>query len=63
MPEFSVGKPAPGVLIQVRDAETLTILGPNQKGEICVKSDCSFQGYFGNPEVFFYSKFIKTQQQ
>ncbi|CAL8093091.1 unnamed protein product [Orchesella dallaii] len=51
LPNFSVGKPYPGTLLQIRNPETLEILGPDQKGEICARSHSAFQCYLNNPEA------------
>ncbi|CAL8093097.1 unnamed protein product [Orchesella dallaii] len=51
LPNFSVGKPYPGTLLQIRNPDTLEILGPDQQGEICVKAPGLFRSYLNNPEA------------
>ncbi|ODM88238.1 putative 4-coumarate--CoA ligase 3 [Orchesella cincta] len=50
LPNFSVGKPYPGTLLQIRNPDTLEILGPDQRGEICVKAPGLFRSYLNKPE-------------
>lgn len=38
-------------LIKVRNPETHELLGPNQRGEICVKNNTVMKGYLDNPEA------------
>lgn len=52
LPDFSVGKPYPEVILQIRDPESLEVLGPHQKGEICVQGPGLFKSYLLNQEVF-----------
>ncbi|XP_017783095.1 PREDICTED: 4-coumarate--CoA ligase 1-like isoform X2 [Nicrophorus vespilloides] len=47
----SCGTPVPGVEIEVIDAQTKNTLGPNEPGEICVKSVQVMKEYLGNPEA------------
>ncbi|KAF2898927.1 hypothetical protein ILUMI_07241 [Ignelater luminosus] len=42
----SVGKPVPGFAYKIVDLETEEILGPNQLGELLVKSDFITSGYY-----------------
>ncbi len=42
----------PGMVLQIRDPETREPLGPNERGEICVKSQALFHSYYKNPEVW-----------
>ncbi len=51
----SVGKPMPGVEIQIRSKEG-TVLEHGQEGEIYVKSPAMFGGYFGEPVSMFDEK-------
>ncbi len=51
LPDFSVGKPLAESYIQIRDLETLQVLGPHQVGEICCKNPGNFKEYYKNPEV------------
>jgi acyl-CoA synthetase (AMP-forming)/AMP-acid ligase II len=51
VPEFSIGKVFPEVELQIRDADTGTVLGPHEKGEICIKTSSVLKGYFGNEKV------------
>ena len=50
-PPGSVGVVLPGREIQIRDQETGEVLGPGQKGEICIKSGDMFSHYVNNPQV------------
>ncbi|XP_063369873.1 luciferin 4-monooxygenase-like [Cydia amplana] len=43
----TIGVAAPGVSIKVVDTETRATLGPNQRGEICVRSPFLMKGYLG----------------
>ncbi len=38
-------------MIQVIDVNSGELLGPNQKGEICIQGDNVMKGYLGNPEA------------
>jgi len=51
MPPFSVGRISPGCELQIRDSDTGKILGPHERGEVCVKSQTVFPYYYRNPEV------------
>lgn len=53
LPDFSVGKPYPDTDLQIRDPDTFQVLGPNQHGEICVKTPGLFHSYLFNPEVCY----------
>ncbi|CAL8093100.1 unnamed protein product [Orchesella dallaii] len=50
LPDFSVGKPFTGTVLQIRNPDTLEILGPDQQGEICAKAPGLFLHYLNNPE-------------
>ncbi|XP_021943567.2 4-coumarate--CoA ligase 1 [Folsomia candida] len=50
IPAGTVGKPYPGGQLQIRDLDTMEVLGPNQRGEIVARGDYIFQGYYKNPE-------------
>ncbi|XP_073946912.1 luciferin 4-monooxygenase-like [Choristoneura fumiferana] len=41
----SAGQPSPGSIMKVVDQNTREPLGPNQRGEICIKSPALMQGY------------------
>ncbi|CAL8089691.1 unnamed protein product [Orchesella dallaii] len=61
--DFSCGTACPGTTIQFRNPETLEILGPNQKGELCAYNDFLFQSYLNNPEATkssFIGKYVRT---
>lgn len=44
-----VGVVAPGVTVKVVNVETREALGPEQRGEICVRSPALMKGYLGAP--------------
>ncbi|XP_063388321.1 luciferin 4-monooxygenase-like [Cydia fagiglandana] len=44
---YCVGHAVPGVTIKVVDRETREMLGPNQRGEICVRGPRLMKGYLG----------------
>ena len=46
----SVGRPVPGLSLKVLD-EADRDLAPGQIGELCVKGDSVFKGYYGRPEA------------
>jgi long-chain acyl-CoA synthetase len=47
----SVGKPVAGTTIEIRDRENPAhILGPNQRGEICIRGPQVMRGYWNKPE-------------
>ncbi|MEE3625172.1 AMP-binding protein [Nitrospirillum sp. BR 11752] len=47
----SAGIPMPGITIEIRDlADPHTALGPNEKGEICIKGRNVTQGYYKLPD-------------
>jgi long-chain acyl-CoA synthetase len=46
----SAGLPMPGVELRVIDAEG-NVLGPNQTGEICTRSQANMRGYWRNAEA------------
>ncbi|KAL1446052.1 hypothetical protein MTO96_028938 [Rhipicephalus appendiculatus] len=59
----SVGKPAPFVEMKVVDFYTRKTLGPNQQGEICVKSPAVFKAYLNQPKATadaFEDGFLRT---
>jgi acyl-CoA synthetase (AMP-forming)/AMP-acid ligase II len=47
----SVGVPAPNTECKIIDLETGEPLGPNQKGEVCVRGPQIMMGYLNNPEA------------
>jgi len=47
----SVGDPAPNTECKIIDLETSEPLGPNQKGEVCVRGPQIMVGYLNNPEA------------
>lgn len=47
----SVGKPIPGVSVQIRNAETLEPLGIGEEGEVCVAGDVLARGYYKNDKA------------
>ncbi|XP_049516420.1 uncharacterized protein LOC119443259 [Dermacentor silvarum] len=46
----SLGKPVPFMEIKVVDMLTRKALGPEEKGEICIKGPCTFLGYLNKPK-------------
>jgi len=50
LPSGSMGKVCLGVSAQVRDESGITPLGPNQLGELCIKSTVKFTGYYRQEE-------------
>jgi long-chain acyl-CoA synthetase len=47
----SAGLPLPGVMIEIRDLdEPAKRLGPNEKGEICIRGKNVTKGYYKQPE-------------
>jgi len=49
-PYLSSGIPLPNVEVQIRDGYG-TVLPPGELGEICLRSDCMFEGYYQQPEL------------
>jgi len=47
----SVGVPAPNTECEIIDLETGESLGPNQKGEVCVRGPQIMVGYLNNPDA------------
>jgi acyl-CoA synthetase (AMP-forming)/AMP-acid ligase II len=47
----SVGVPAPNTECKIIDLETGESLGPNQRGEVCVRGPQIMMGYLNNPEA------------
>lgn len=47
----SIGKPAPGCSISIRDANTKKELPHGENGRMWVKGPLVMQGYWGNPEA------------
>ncbi|XP_063930902.1 uncharacterized protein LOC135143007 [Zophobas morio] len=58
----SCGTPAAGLKLKIVDIDTEQLLGPNQKGEICIFSPSLMQGYYklDSSEVFDKDGFLKT---
>ncbi|CAN7939375.1 unnamed protein product [Ixodes hexagonus] len=48
---YGIGFPAPMAEIKVVDVKSGKVLGPNEQGEVLVKSQTSMKGYYGNPEA------------
>ncbi|CAN8026075.1 unnamed protein product, partial [Ixodes persulcatus] len=48
---YGIGFPAPMAQIKIVDIKTGNILGPNEQGELFVKTPSSMRGYYGNPEA------------
>ncbi|XP_017048753.1 luciferin 4-monooxygenase-like [Drosophila ficusphila] len=46
----SVGRLCPGYELKIIDDEGVN-LGPNQQGEVCIKPESFWPGYYGNPEA------------
>ncbi|KAM7298443.1 luciferin 4-monooxygenase-like [Ixodes scapularis] len=46
-----IGFPSPMVQIKVVDVKSGKVLGPNEEGEVLVKTPCSMKGYYGHPEA------------
>lgn len=47
----SVGVPAPNTECKIIDLESGTTLGPNERGEVCVRGPQIMMGYLNNPEA------------
>ena len=47
----SVGFVTPNIQLKVVDINTGEVLGPNQPGELCVKSPTIMVGYYKNPSA------------
>ena len=47
----SVGVPAPNTEVKIIDLETGTPLGPNERGEVCVRGPQIMKGYLNKPEA------------
>ncbi|CAH0399163.1 unnamed protein product [Chilo suppressalis] len=58
----SVGMVSPGTTIKIVDPETRKILGPNQRGEICLRGPVFMKGYIGvDPSTYLDEEgFFKT---
>ncbi|KAK4877731.1 hypothetical protein RN001_010237 [Aquatica leii] len=57
----SIGRPQPCCAYKVIDIETNRNLGPNQIGEMCIKTDFQMNGYYNNDLSIWDSEgFIKT---
>ncbi|CAB3235615.1 unnamed protein product [Arctia plantaginis] len=58
----SVGMATPGITLKVVDPETCEMLGPNQRGEICLRGSVFMKGYIGvDPSVYLDKEgFFKT---
>lgn len=50
------GKPIPGIKMRIADLETGRSLGPNEKGEIRIKSPSCTQGYYNEPNADIYDE-------
>ncbi|KAM7298437.1 4-coumarate--CoA ligase 1-like [Ixodes scapularis] len=50
-PWYGIGFPSPMVQVKVVDVKSGKVLGPNEKGEVLVKTPCSMKGYYGHPEA------------
>ncbi|KAF2892031.1 hypothetical protein ILUMI_14142 [Ignelater luminosus] len=59
--DFS-GKEIPDFSYKIVDVETEELLGPNQKGELRIKSDCLFSNYYNvdTPELYDSEGWLKT---
>ncbi|KOB75447.1 Luciferin 4-monooxygenase [Operophtera brumata] len=57
-------RPIPGVKVKIVDCETREKLGPNEKGEVCVKGPVIMKGYIGNDaatrDAFDEEGYLKT---
>ncbi|CAG7728489.1 unnamed protein product [Allacma fusca] len=63
VPPLSVGRLYPNTSLKILDTETGKALGPNQRGEIVVKSPIMCSGYWENPEdtaTTFVDGWLKT---
>ncbi|XP_048001160.1 luciferin 4-monooxygenase-like [Leguminivora glycinivorella] len=49
---YCVGYAVPGVTVKIVDVETREILGPNQRGELCVRGPRLMKGYLGATEPY-----------
>ena len=49
--EGTVGRPAPGVLVEVRDPETGAVLGPGEQGVLWTSGPGLMLGYLNQPEL------------
>ncbi|KAL4711399.1 hypothetical protein ACJJTC_016153 [Scirpophaga incertulas] len=58
----SVGMASPGITLKIVDPETRVVLGPNQRGEICLKGPVFMKGYIGvDPSTYLDTDgFFKT---
>ncbi|KAM7301091.1 4-coumarate--CoA ligase 1 [Ixodes scapularis] len=48
---YGIGFPSPMVHVKVVDVKSGNVLGPNEQGEVLVKTPCSMKGYYGHPEA------------
>ncbi|KAM7314171.1 hypothetical protein ISCGN_003956, partial [Ixodes scapularis] len=48
---YGIGFPAPMVQVKVVDVRSGNVLGPNEEGEVLVKTPSSMVGYYGQPEA------------
>uniref|UniRef100_A0A6B0VBZ1 Putative acyl-coa synthetase n=1 Tax=Ixodes ricinus TaxID=34613 RepID=A0A6B0VBZ1_IXORI len=48
---YGIGFPSPMVQIKVVDVKSGSVLGPNEEGELLVKTPSSMVGYYGHPEA------------
>ncbi|XP_035441306.2 uncharacterized protein LOC118270001 [Spodoptera frugiperda] len=58
----SVGMASPGITLKVVDLETRKTVGPNQRGEICLRGPVLMKGYIGVPPSNYLDEdgFFKT---
>ncbi len=45
----SVGRPRPGIELEIRDPDTDAVLGPDEIGRVCLLSPASMAGYWRDP--------------
>ncbi|CAN8005172.1 unnamed protein product [Ixodes pacificus] len=48
---YGIGFPSPMVQVKVVDVKSGSVLGPNEEGEVLVKTPCSMKGHYGHPEA------------
>jgi fatty-acyl-CoA synthase len=47
----TVGRPLPGLEVQIKDPVTQQNVSDNQPGELCVRGHCVMLGYYNNPQA------------